>query len=763
MSNLRYLALLLAGLLICASAAAQSTSTADADELLRIIAEARESGAQVVIVQTPSGELSATEPPLNLSERALEFRKRFRAILADAGRFPEQAMSTIRGHDADGQLLWPVIALLFAVVFLGVGAVAARYFLRWGRSHFLYLFNPTPQSRAEKVSYLLVRGLMMFAGLAVQILVALALALAFASDQEHVRNTQLLVIGAYATVRGLSIFFFNLLAPDTPSHRMLHLSSEDAVSMYRGLRSLLVISTIVLGMCAWMDMLDLQRSAHKLSLVGGALVSTMLAIGFVVWQRRAVAGMIIGADENAVGVGRKLFGKNLHVLVGLYFAIAWCLAAYRIVLDLPDATGLIGGPILLTFAGIAAYGVAILFIERLMSRRRRRILAPDAAGEGEPSQADDAEAAESAPPATPQPLDEVPDAPTEVPITEQPSAFKLLFERAAGVVVTVAVLWSIFQLWGLELAESGFLNALWEIVLVGFLAYLAYSAVNIVVDQKVAEEGGEGDAAEHGEVGGAGGSRLGTLLPIFRNFLLIVIVVMAGMIVLSELGVNIAPLFAGAGVVGLAVGFGAQTLIADVFSGAFFLMDDAFRRGEYIELGNNVRGTVEKISVRSMQLRHHRGPLVTVPFSQIQHLTNYSRDWAIMKLPLRLTYDTDPEKVRKLIKKLGQELQEHPDFGGDFLQPLKSQGVYQMDDSAMIFRVKFMTKPGHQFTIRKEVYRRIRELFEQEGIKFAHREVTVRLAETPRNEPLSQEQKEAVAGAVRPVLDAQDQAAAEKK
>ncbi len=343
-------------------------------------------------------------------------------------------------------------------------------------------------------------------------------------------------------------------------------------------------------------------------------------------------------------------------------------------------------------------------------------------------------------------------------MVEQPSAFKMLFEHAAGVVVTVVTLWFILQIWGLDLAETGFLSALWEIILIGFLAYLAYSAVNIVVDQKMAQEDG-GEAAEHGDEGGTGGSRLGTLLPIFRNFLLIVIVVMAGMIALAEMGVNIGPLFAGAGVVGLAVGFGAQTLIADIFSGAFFLMDDAFRKGEYIDIGS-VKGTVEKISVRSMQLRHHRGPLHTIPFSQIAHLTNYSRDWAIMKLPLRLTYDTDPEKVRKLIKKLGQELLEHPEFGNDFLQPLKSQGVYQMEDSAMIFRVKFMTKPGHQFTIRKEVYRRIRELFEQEGIKFAHREVTVRVAEAPKDQPLTEEQKRAAAGAVQPLLDAEKPAAA---
>jgi len=122
-----------------------------------------------------------------------------------------------------------------------------------------------------------------------------------------------------------------------------------------------------------------------------------------------------------------------------------------------------------------------------------------------------------------------------------------------------------------------------------------------------------------------------------------------------------------------------------------------------------------------------------------------------MKLPLRVTYDTDVEKVRKLIKNLGVELLDDPVIGDNFIQPLKSQGVIQMQDSAMIIRVKFMTKPGDQWLVRKKVFEEIRALFEREGIKFAHREVTVRLADED-SENLSPKQKEAVAGAVQAAI-----------
>ena len=154
-----------------------------------------------------------------------------------------------------------------------------------------------------------------------------------------------------------------------------------------------------------------------------------------------------------------------------------------------------------------------------------------------------------------------------------------------------------------------------------------------------------------------------------------------------------------------------------------------------------------------MQLRHHNGPLNTVPFGEINFITNFSRDWVVMKLPLRLTYDTDAEKVRKMIKKLGQEMLEDPNLGPQFLQPLKSQGVIQMEDSAMIMWVKFMTKPGDQWVIRRTVFAKIRDLFEREGIKFAHREVTVRLADETGRAQLNESEKQAVSAAARSAVE----------
>jgi len=292
-------------------------------------------------------------------------------------------------------------------------------------------------------------------------------------------------------------------------------------------------------------------------------------------------------------------------------------------------------------------------------------------------------------------------------------------------VVILAQVWQI-DIQGMAAKGVGknLAGSLFDIVVTFVLASAVWGIIKTAVRHSVADQEAEGAAGAGGEIGGKGRTRLQTLIPLLGNFVLIVLAVIVVMIVLSELGVDIGPLIAGAGIVGLAVGFGAQTLVKDILSGLFFLIDDAFRVGEYIDVGD-VRGQVEHISIRSFRLRHHRGPVHTIPFGEIHHLTNYSRDWAIMKLELRVPFDTDIEKVRKIVKKVGQELMDHPVHGPNFLQPLKSQGVHRMDDSAFIIRVKFMAKPGEQFVLRRAVFGRIQEMFAENGIQFAPRRVIV--------------------------------------
>jgi small-conductance mechanosensitive channel len=219
-------------------------------------------------------------------------------------------------------------------------------------------------------------------------------------------------------------------------------------------------------------------------------------------------------------------------------------------------------------------------------------------------------------------------------------------------------------------------------------------------------------------------ARLRTLLPILRGTLALVLVVMTGLTALSALGIQVGPLLAGAGVVGLAVGFGAQQLVRDLFAKFSYLMDDAFRVGEYIESGN-YKGTVERLGGRSIQLRHHRGPIFTIPYGQLGAVKNSSRDWVIDKMTIGVAYDTDLDKAKKLIKKIGQELAENPEFKPKILEPLKMQGVEQFGDFAIQLRMKMKTRPSEQFTIRRRAYAMINKAFAENGIKFARPTVQV--------------------------------------
>jgi small-conductance mechanosensitive channel len=164
--------------------------------------------------------------------------------------------------------------------------------------------------------------------------------------------------------------------------------------------------------------------------------------------------------------------------------------------------------------------------------------------------------------------------------------------------------------------------------------------------------------------------------------------------------------------------------VRDIFSGIFFLIDDAFRIGEYIQSGN-YKGTVESFSLRSVKLRHHRGPLYTVPFGILGAVQNMSRDWVIDKLQVGITYDSDLDKAKKLIKQIGKELQTDPEFGKFIIEPLKMQGVEQFGDYAIQIRMKMMTKPGEQFVIRRRALALIKKAFDANGVKFASPTVQV--------------------------------------
>ncbi|WP_293809692.1 mechanosensitive ion channel family protein [uncultured Bosea sp.] len=220
-------------------------------------------------------------------------------------------------------------------------------------------------------------------------------------------------------------------------------------------------------------------------------------------------------------------------------------------------------------------------------------------------------------------------------------------------------------------------------------------------------------------------SRLATVLPVLRGVVLGAVLGLTILIVLSRLGVDIGPLLAGFGILGLAISFGSQALVRDIVSGVFFMLEDAFRVGEYVDTGR-LKGTVEKISLRSMQLRHQSGQIHTVPFGQVQSLTNASRDWATVKFNVRLDHSADLEQARKAIKKVGLALLEDPEYGPHFIAQLKMQGVADITDQAIVIRLKFTGKPNQASMLQRESLKRVYRALNDAHIPFASNAVTVR-------------------------------------
>ncbi|MCP4693318.1 MAG: mechanosensitive ion channel family protein [Desulfobacterales bacterium] len=316
--------------------------------------------------------------------------------------------------------------------------------------------------------------------------------------------------------------------------------------------------------------------------------------------------------------------------------------------------------------------------------------------------------------------------------------FVPLIRRIYLVLMAAVSFFLLLKIWGVGWQIGvAFSRAAFSIMITGLFAYVGWVYLSAIIDRKLKEE--MPDEEEEMEEGGAGGSRIGTLLLLLKKTILVTIVVMVVLIILSALGVNIGPLIAGAGIFGLAVGFGAQTLVKDILSGVFFLIDDAFRVGDYIEAGSQ-KGTVEQISLRALRLRHHRGPVITIPFGDLSAVKNLSRDYVIQKLKFRVPYDTDVDKVRKIVKKIYKEIRKDEEMGPSLLGKIKSQGVKELDDSAMIMRVKFKCIPGEQFLIQREVLRRMQERFKAAGLRFAHRNVTVYLPREEKEEAMGQDQ-----------------------
>lgn len=617
----------------------------------------------------------------SMGEQSATMRKRAEEIVGAVTALPEalrHVFARLTDKGGPAHLLFIVAGIL---AMLAVGWIVEKLFRRLVRAPLERVHRGLGTSFAAEASRVVLN--VALEAIALLLFYAGAAALFFAFWQGHAasRVVVLIALAAVVVYRAVITASRILLAPGEPALRLLPFDDAAAGKLHTGVVRFMLIYVIGIGTVVAFRALGVQAAVADLLLlvVSLALLASLLA---TTWgAREAVTRLIRGDGKRGALV--RLLAEIWPVLATVYFV---AIAVARIL-------EMLSGPVMRSNAGIVSVllVIALPIVDMILCRALAALTGSRTEGEAGPGLV---------------------------------ASYESVLRRAIHIVVLVvgflllADLWQL-NLFGLAQRSLGgrISSALLGVGVVLLLAYIAWEIVNAAIERRMKAETPQ-DAVTPA-------SRLRTLLPLFRMVLLATIFVMATLSVLAALGVNIVPLLAGASVVGVAIGFGSQTLVRDIVTGAFFLVDDAFRLGEYIEVGNT-KGRIEKITARALFLRHHRGQLNVLPYGEIRQLKNNSRDWMIMKLEFRVTYDTDLALVKKIIKKIGAELSADPELGKDLIEPLKSQGVYSTEDSALVIRAKFMAKPGSTvFMIRRVAFDKILKAFKENGIKFAHRQVTV--------------------------------------
>jgi len=210
--------------------------------------------------------------------------------------------------------------------------------------------------------------------------------------------------------------------------------------------------------------------------------------------------------------------------------------------------------------------------------------------------------------------------------------------------------------------------------------------------------------------------RAATLTHIVRDVAMILVVAVGGMMVLAELGVDLKPILTAAGIGGLAIGFGAQSLVKDVISGFFLLLENQVRVGDVVNVGGT-GGLVEAITLRTMVLRDLAGNVHVIPHGSVERVTNMTKDYSRYVFDVGVAYREDPDEVMQVLREIGEALRRDPDFGPDILEPLEILGVDKFADSAVIIKCRVTTKPIQQWRVGREMNRRIKKTFDARGIE----------------------------------------------
>ena len=499
-----------------------------------------------------------------------------------------------------------------------------------------------------------------------------------------------------------------VFAPEVPQLRLIPMADETAAYCQVWLRRISVWVVTGYAVAEAVLIFGLGQAAHD-GLVRFVEFVLMLFLVLIVLQNRAAVAAVIRAPEEARGpwtVARNRLADVWHLLAVAYLVAGWAVSA----LQISDGYAYLLRFTATTLAVLGAAKLAELVSDRLLGRVLR--VEPDLKGRY-PG--------------------------LEGRVNRYTPILRTLIHAAIWATAAVVLL----ELWGLGAFawfEQGRLgarvvSALASVLFTLVIALFVWESINSAINRHLEKLSRDAEAART--------ARVRTLLPMLRTALLFLMIIVVSLIVLNELGVNIAPLLAGAGVIGIAIGFGSQKLVQDVITGIFLLAEDAIAVGDVVNVAGQ-GGVVEALSIRSIRLRSIDGTVHIVPFSAVTTVSNMTKDFAFAVFDVGVAYGEDTDRVVEVLRAVGAEMRAEPRWANVIREPLEVMGVDRFLDSAVVIRCRFRTNPGSQWAVSREFNRRYKKRFDELGIEipFPYRKVVV---QAQGGGPVSAEAKQAAA------------------
>lgn len=513
------------------------------------------------------------------------------------------------------------------------------------------------------------------------------------------RLVALTLINANVLVRFILALSNMVLAPRTPSLRLLPVGEETVVYLHIWIRRMVGLGLYGYFMLEAALVTGMPGGLYSFLMKFLALAITLMLVTLVMqnknevarWLRQDRPGPVEAAKTDPKPLRFPAIGTFRHRLADVWHMVAITLVVIIFVTWLLEIEGVMA----FFFIGVAWTAAVVLltgFLLRLVHRGVGWLFQISA------------------------------ELKTAFPgLEDRANRYQPFVRGALKAVVYVVAVFSIFEAWGLGTFSWLFsplgghiVGELMILVLIIAAAFVLWEIVSMVIERALVCE-------TQKEIYN---TRTLTLLPLFRNVVRITLAVIATMLVLSQIGINIGPLLAGAGVVGLAIGFGAQALVRDVITGAFILFEDAISVGDWVTAGGH-SGTVERLSVRTLTLRDLAGTVHLIPFGEVTTVTNHNRDFGYALIDIGVAYRERYEDVVQALRDVAIELRQDETWGPNITGELEVLGMNNLADSAVEIRVRLRTRPMRQFAVRRAFLEKMKRVFDERDIEipFPHRTI----------------------------------------